>query len=294
MIELLTGCGSKVDAKNRYTSSPLDYIQAQGYQNITDYLAAIRRGNIAVKSGPNSRLYTRQKLSTESIELQPLPISSEPSAATGESLDGHALYQLGQHYSDGINPINPSWGFEYFKKAADMGHIDAKALMGRAMLLGLGTAQDYSAAEVLTREALDKGSAEALYVMGIKYYYGIGAKKDKSLGIIYLAQAQSNGSVYAAKQLRRFFAEDALEHIKTADNRAEIKTYLLSAGAMITEGSVDCDAYSIKTVIPPEYGLNGVIICYTPEDVKHSLNFDIAPNIDPVYKEFLLNYLEVH
>jgi hypothetical protein len=291
MIEFLIGCGSRVDAKNRYASSPLDYIQAKGYRDVADYLAGIREGSVAVRSGPNSYLYISKKLPAKPTDPQSLIQSSELSAA--ESSDSHALYQLGQHYSDGINPIDSSLGFEYFAKAANIGHTDAKALMARAVLLGLGTVQDYAKAEMLTKEALDKGSAEAVYVMGIKYYYGIGVEKDKGLGIIYFAKAHGNGSIYAAEQLRLFFAEDVLNYIKTADNRVKLKTYLLSTGAVMTESTVECDIYSLKAVIPSEYGLKGVTICYTSEKTKSSTKFDITPDIDPVYKELLLNYLEV-
>ena len=71
------------------------------------------------------------------------------------------------------SPIyNTYKSFAMYKKASDMGHVEAIHMLGLSYILGLGVEKDINKAMSLVQKAADLGSLEATCFLGDAYYYG--------------------------------------------------------------------------------------------------------------------------
>lgn len=114
--------------------------------------------------------------------------------------DAAALFGLGQAYRLGRGvPQNRETAIEYYRRAADRGHLAA------ATNLGISLFQDGQKTEGLKilREAADQGDLRASYVLGVAIFGGDGAQRNMVLGYAYVVRARDGGLAMASAQAAR-------------------------------------------------------------------------------------------
>ncbi|MBP5586141.1 MAG: SEL1-like repeat protein [Lentisphaeria bacterium] len=145
--------------------------------------------------------------------------------------DAEALYKLGtlsKMVSSEINPeivdddpeekASPSaadWmsfgtaaAFEWFKKAADLGHMKAQFIIGLYYESGDDVKKDDGEAFEWFKKAADQGDAGAQYKVGLYYKNGIGVKKDGETAVEWFHKAAAHdqaGEEYLAIAGRALF-----------------------------------------------------------------------------------------
>ncbi|GMR07344.1 MAG: hypothetical protein BMS9Abin26_0347 [Gammaproteobacteria bacterium] len=69
--------------------------------------------------------------------------------------------------------------FGYFQKAADKGSLNARVVIGKFYLEGLGVEKNYGKAYEIFRSAAEQHNVTAKYYLGILYFFGMGVEKDR-------------------------------------------------------------------------------------------------------------------
>lgn len=112
--------------------------------------------------------------------------------------DADALFNLGQAYKLGRGvAIDPVAARDYYRKAANKGHLPAQANFGIALF----QAGEKAEAIKWLKTAADRGEARAQYVLGIATFNGDGVARSQSLGYAYLLRAQASGLPQAVTAL---------------------------------------------------------------------------------------------
>lgn len=114
--------------------------------------------------------------------------------------DADAMFNMGQAYRLGRGvPRDNAQAIEYYRRAADKGHVAAMANLGITLF------QDGRRAEAMVhlRQAADRGDTRATYVMGIATFNGDGAARNPVLGYAYMIRAREGGMPQADKQAAR-------------------------------------------------------------------------------------------
>jgi TPR repeat protein len=82
-------------------------------------------------------------------------------------------------YDDGQGVAqNDAEAANWYRKAAEQGHVHAQVLLGVMYGKGQGVAQDYAEAVNWCRKAAEQGDANAQYNLGLNYFYGLGVEKN--------------------------------------------------------------------------------------------------------------------
>ncbi len=123
--------------------------------------------------------------------------------------DRDALFNMGQAYRLGRGvPLDPKAAIDYYRRAADKGHVAATANLGITLW------QQGRKTEALTqlRTAADRGDLRAAYVLGVATFEGDEAPRNPALGYAYVVRAREGGlslaSGQAARMATRMTAED--------------------------------------------------------------------------------------
>jgi cell division septation protein DedD len=123
--------------------------------------------------------------------------------------DTDALFNMGQAYRLGRGvPLDPKAAIDYYRRAADKGHVAATANLGITLW------QQGRKTEALTqlRTAADRGDLRAAYVLGVATFEGDVAPRNPALGYAYVVRAREGGlalaSGQAARMATRMTAED--------------------------------------------------------------------------------------
>lgn len=123
--------------------------------------------------------------------------------------DADALFNMGQAYRLGRGvPLDPKAAIDYYRRAADKGHVAATASLGITLW------QQGRKTEALTqlRTAADRGDLRASYVLGVATFEGDVAPRNPALGYAYVVRAREGGltlaSGQAARMATRMTAED--------------------------------------------------------------------------------------
>lgn len=123
--------------------------------------------------------------------------------------DADALFNMGQAYRLGRGvPLDPKAAVDYYRRAADKGHVAATANLGITLW------QQGRKTEALTqlRNAADLGDLRAAYVLGVATFEGDVAPRNPALGYAYVVRAREGGlnlaSGQAARMATRMTAED--------------------------------------------------------------------------------------
>lgn len=126
--------------------------------------------------------------------------------------DAEALFNMAQAHRMGRGvPMNTETAIEYYRRAADKGHV------GAMTNLGITLYQEGRKTEALNqlRQAADKGDLRAAYVLGVATFGGDGAPRNPSLGYAYVARARDGGLTVASAQAAR------MATLMSADDRAK-------------------------------------------------------------------------
>ncbi|MFN7400465.1 MAG: hypothetical protein ACK5SX_15735, partial [Sandaracinobacter sp.] len=137
--------------------------------------------------------------------------------------DADALFNMGQAYRLGRGvPQEPKTAIDYYRRAADKGHVAATANLGITLW------QQGRKIEALTqlRTAADRGDLRAAYVLGVATFEGDVAPRSPALGYAYVVRAREGGLTLASGQAARMATR------MTADDRArgEAAAQALAAG----------------------------------------------------------------
>lgn len=86
--------------------------------------------------------------------------------------DAKAAYNLGVCYrkGEGVN-IDDKFAFQWFKRAADLGLLEAQLAAGICYYMGSGTPQNYPEALKLLQPLAEQGNKHAQYFLGDYHYY---------------------------------------------------------------------------------------------------------------------------
>ncbi len=137
--------------------------------------------------------------------------------------DADALFNMGQAHNLGRGvPQNRAMAQDYYRRAADKGHVAAMANLGISMW------QEGRRAEALPhlRRAADQGDARAAFVLGLATFNGEGVLRNQTLGYAYMLRAREAGLPQASPQAAR------MASLMNADSRArgEAVAAALAAG----------------------------------------------------------------
>lgn len=125
--------------------------------------------------------------------------------------DAEAMFNMGQAHRMGRGvPQNSEVAIDYYRRAADKGHV------GAMTNLGITLYQEGRKTEALNqlRQAADKGDMRAAYVLGVATFGGDGAPRNPALGYAYVVRARDSGLSVASAQAAR------MATLMSADDRA--------------------------------------------------------------------------
>ena len=146
-------------------------------------------------------------------------------------IDGEENYQKGLLYLRGNTetPINIRKAFEYFNKAASVGHSEAKFQVRYLYLYGEPSIlkNEKKAMECL-KGAADDGISIAQFYYGAGCFYGNGIEKDVKAGIDYLKKSAEQRCYLAADLLAEIYltgaeVEKDINKAKMYNNQARVQ-----------------------------------------------------------------------
>ncbi len=117
--------------------------------------------------------------------------------------DPDALFNMGQAHNLGRGvPMNRAMAQDYYRRAAEKGHVAAMAN------LGISLWQEGRRAEALVhlRQAAEQGDGRAAFVLGVAIFNGEGAPRNPTLGYAYMLRAREAGVPQAGPQAARMAA----------------------------------------------------------------------------------------
>ncbi len=157
--------------------------------------------------------------------------------------DTDALFNMGQAYRLGRGvPLDPRAAIDYYRRAADKGHVAATANLGITLW------QQGRKTEALKQlgTAADRGDLRAAYVLGVATFEGDVAPRNPALGYAYVVRARDGGLALASGQAARMAAR------MTADDRArgEAAAEALAAGRPVAVGLAELAAPAAATEQP--------------------------------------------
>lgn len=153
---------------------------------------------------------------------------------TGDSLENAAnaggaddQFQLGVQYLYGTNvPKDPAKAAEWFRKAADQGHVPALRELGILTASGEGVTPDPEEGARLLGMAADELDPSAMYHLGLMFEKGIGVPTDKQKAVRMLAYAAMMGFPGADIDAQRLDDELTEERNRRLKSRPVIKLML--------------------------------------------------------------------
>ena len=150
-------------------------------------------------SKPRSSLIARGRNDASSIlARKPEPkLPAESGLANKLDLashgDGIMEYNHGYSYYHGLGVAQDySAAADWFRKAADLGHVGAQNSLGYSYYYGEGVSRDYVEAVTWFRRAAEQGHAGAQINLGHAYYHGEGVSRDSPSGSL-VSQGSRSG-----------------------------------------------------------------------------------------------------
>lgn len=126
--------------------------------------------------------------------------------------DAEAMFNMAQAHRLGRGlPQNTDSAIDYYRRAADKGHVAAMTNLGITLY------QEGRKTEALNqlRQAADRGDLRASYVLGVATFGGDGAPRNPALGYAYVVRARDGGLSVASSQAAR------MATLMSADDRAK-------------------------------------------------------------------------
>lgn len=153
--------------------------------------------------------------------------------------DAEALFSLGIKFRNGEDiERDYSKAFEFFSKAAELGHASSICAKGVMYHLGEGVEKSSEKAIALYREAAEMGEPAACYNLGLHYLNGVVVEKNyQEAQKLFRQSANSNDpEIY----LDAIEMQDLAERLSISDKITEIRTEILS--------QLEANAESIPTM----------------------------------------------
>lgn len=153
--------------------------------------------------------------------------------AKAEAGDMEAMAMVGDCYSRGFHTDkDDSKAQDYYKMAADNGHIRGAFMAGLGFLLGTGVEKNKKEAVKYIQIAADKGFADAQHMMGRLYQTGmVGFMFKNQQAIKYYKMAAKQGHAAAQYELGKIYL---LEWSNGNTHRFEDGLFWLVAASMHT------------------------------------------------------------
>jgi hypothetical protein len=123
-------------------------------------------------------------------------------ATTTDSRSVEELYQIALGYAQGKGVRkDDGQAVEYYRLAANKGHLDAMHNLAVRLQLGLGTRQDPTEALRWYRKAAAGGYGNSMYVIATRYATGIGVEQDQTEAARWMIKAIGHGSAEARQEM---------------------------------------------------------------------------------------------
>lgn len=109
---------------------------------------------------------------------------------------GHmeAQCRLAAHYTDGLGvPHDPVEAAAWYRRAAEAGSAEAQCAMGSLCARGQGVAMDRRESLRWWGLAADQGHVQACVNLGVSHYFGRGVPRDAELAFAYYSKAVDRG-----------------------------------------------------------------------------------------------------
>ena len=107
---------------------------------------------------------------------------------------------------------------DWYHKASDQGHAQARSNLGEMYEKGEGVPQSYISAITLYRQAAEQGNSSAQYNLGSMHYSGKGVSKDAVLSYVLFNLAAASGHSEAIKMRTQML--DQLSGKELSDGQA--------------------------------------------------------------------------
>lgn len=164
------------------------------------------------------------------------------------TVEGEEDYQNGLLYLRGNaqTPVDIRKAFEYFNKAAEAGHSEAKFQVGYLYLYGEpDILKNETKAMKSLKQAADDGISIAQFYCGMGYFYGKGVEKNTETGIEYFKKSAQQEYYLAAD----FLAEIYLTGTEVEKDMDKAKMYNDQARV---QGNQNAELRSIRIMFRPK------------------------------------------
>lgn len=122
--------------------------------------------------------------------------------------DPHALFWLAQFHEHGRGGLETclNRAYDYYRTAAELGHVEAAYKQGACLWHGLGVQRDLAAAVALYMRAAECGSSDALWKLGLCYEHGwCVEQKSAAIAFTVFELAAKRGNVTGQFHLARCY-----------------------------------------------------------------------------------------
>ena len=171
------------------------------YIGTTFYDSTIVRDVITGSTGMT--LVMNQKKHDQFVPLLPKEKKEVPIPGETELQKGNDYY-WGHHVEK-----DREEAIKWYRKAADLGNVNAQFLLGEAYYNGRGVTKDYKNAVEWFRKAAERGDDNSQYMLGRAYYFGSGVNKNYGEAFKWWHKAADHEAIYhdsdvAQKALERY------------------------------------------------------------------------------------------
>ncbi|WP_434768055.1 tetratricopeptide repeat protein [Pseudomonas triticicola] len=118
-----------------------------------------------------------------------------------------AYTEIGKRYAVGYGgyPLEKEKAVYFYKRAAELGDLEAMGALASCLASGWGTKQDYSESLKWSWKAYNQGDKNAALELAIRHANGQGVKKDESKALELMQEAADRGNFEAAIRLARSY-----------------------------------------------------------------------------------------
>ena len=185
---------------------------------VSDVLNFLVKGGFLEKNDEGNYVQTNKSLTTGRMEVTPLAVRTmhrQMGELALEAIEGvaqdkveaikwfrkaaelgsvEAQYALGYLYQEGLGVVKDyTEAVKWFRKAAEQGNMKAQLGLGSCYKLGAGVEKNDEEAVKWYRSAADQGNAQAQHNLGIHYLEGLGIGQDKVEAAKWFRKAAEQG-----------------------------------------------------------------------------------------------------
>lgn len=210
---------------------------------------------------------------------------AKQAAALGDDM---MKYRAAKSIIDNGNGVGMKDAVSMLKQSVADGNNFAKTEYAKALLFGNGVPKDNANAYALFKEASSYDIPEAVYYTGLLEYTGKGTVQDETKGSAKIQMAADMGFYEAEQFIDKLNAQKHMNLIVNSKvgDRATVKAYLISMGAIISIDDPQCDLYSLGNAWNNAYKISTVRICY-PGDGTVKTDFIFGEAVENIELSYL-------